>query len=265
MSTGEFAKLAGVTKHTLFHYDEIGLFGPEIKLKNGYRYYSAAQVEVFDVIYTLRELDMPLEEIRAYMEHRTPNALLELFEKENKMIKQQLKKLRQTQEWIAGKSAYIRQALTIDTEAICIRQEPEQFYVYTKVEGADERMWAAEVGEFWDYCEKYGVKSYSGIGYRQDCSDIEQGIYYNYHVLYQMLDKKPAKVPFKVKPAGAYVTAYHRGHWQSIGETYGNILAYVKSNNLKLSEYFYEDFLLDGLTVSCEEDYIIKITCRCTS
>lgn len=33
ISTGEFAKLAGVTKHTLFYYDEIGLFSPEIKKK----------------------------------------------------------------------------------------------------------------------------------------------------------------------------------------------------------------------------------------
>lgn len=31
LTTGEFAKLAGVTKHTMFYYDEIGLFSPEIK------------------------------------------------------------------------------------------------------------------------------------------------------------------------------------------------------------------------------------------
>ena len=32
LTTGEFAKLAGVSKHTLFHYDKIGLLSPEIKL-----------------------------------------------------------------------------------------------------------------------------------------------------------------------------------------------------------------------------------------
>ena len=31
LTTGEFAKLAGVSKHTLFHYDKIGLLSPEIK------------------------------------------------------------------------------------------------------------------------------------------------------------------------------------------------------------------------------------------
>lgn len=56
LTTGEFARLAGVTKHTLFYYDEIGLFSPEVKTENGYRYYSIAQLDVFDVIYTLKEL-----------------------------------------------------------------------------------------------------------------------------------------------------------------------------------------------------------------
>ena len=79
-STGEFAKLAGVSKHTLFYYDEIGLLSPEIKNKeNGYRYYSAAQLDILDVIYVLRELDMTLEEIQEYMQNRTPEQFLELF------------------------------------------------------------------------------------------------------------------------------------------------------------------------------------------
>ena len=30
MTTGELAKLMGITKETLFHYDEIGLFRPAV-------------------------------------------------------------------------------------------------------------------------------------------------------------------------------------------------------------------------------------------
>ena len=36
-TTGEFARILGVRKHTLFHYDEIGLFSPALKEENGYR------------------------------------------------------------------------------------------------------------------------------------------------------------------------------------------------------------------------------------
>ena len=33
-TTGEFARILGVRKHTLFHYDEIGLFSPALKEEN---------------------------------------------------------------------------------------------------------------------------------------------------------------------------------------------------------------------------------------
>lgn len=64
MTTGEFAKLMGVTKETLFHYNEIGLFCPECVTENGYRQYSVNQVEVMNTILMLKKLGMPLKEIR---------------------------------------------------------------------------------------------------------------------------------------------------------------------------------------------------------
>lgn len=103
LTTGEFAKLAGVTKHTLFYYDEIELFSPEIKTENGYRYYSVSQLEVFDVIYTLKDLGVSLDEIRQYMENRTPSSLLTLFQKEEKMISQQIAHLKSIRNWIRKK------------------------------------------------------------------------------------------------------------------------------------------------------------------
>ena len=43
MTTGEFARIMRITKETLFHYDEIGVFQPELTQTNGYRYYSIYQ------------------------------------------------------------------------------------------------------------------------------------------------------------------------------------------------------------------------------
>ena len=48
LTTGEFAKICGVTKHTLFHYDDIGILKPEIVKANGYRYYAIKQFFTFE-------------------------------------------------------------------------------------------------------------------------------------------------------------------------------------------------------------------------
>lgn len=115
IKTGEFAKLVGVTKHTLFYYDKIGLFSPEIKLENGYRFYSFDQLDVFDVIQTLRELDVSLEEIKGYMNQRSPKRLLKLFQKEQSIIRKQMQQLKKMEEWIVKKSEIIEKTMQTDT------------------------------------------------------------------------------------------------------------------------------------------------------
>lgn len=262
ISTGEFAKLAGVTKHTLFYYDEIGLFSPEIKMENGYRRYSFAQLEVFDVIYMLRSLDMPLDEIREYMRNRSPKRLLELFRKEEKIIEAQIYSLRQMKDWIRKKQECIQDTLDAQWDIISVKREPVRYLIQAEVGQADDRTWAVEIGNLLDYCEKNGIKSPYAIGYRQNLEDIQNGIFDNYHVFYEMLDKKPGKVMCSIKPEGNYIVAYHRGKWQNLGETYGRILEFAKKEGIQPGAYFYEDSLLDVLTHVEEEQYLIKVTCR---
>lgn len=262
ITTGEFARLTGVTKHTLFYYDEIGLFSPEIKKENGYRYYSVSQIEVFEVIYTLKELGVSLEEIRTYMENRTPDALLFLLHKEEKIISRQITQLRNIRNWIREKEKVIHSMTQENLETIHLVQEQEAYLIQGEAEGTDDKTWAEEVGKLLDFCWKNGIKSPGSIGYRQNRDDIEVGIYDNYRVFYKRLDKKPAGISFGIREKGIYLTAYHKGKWQGFSETYRKILDYVKKNNICLDSYFYEDTILDSLSCHSEEDYITKITCR---
>lgn len=262
VKTGEFARLLGVSKHTLFYYDEIGLFSPEIKTENGYRYYSFNQLDTFEIISTLRELEVPLNEIRSYMENRDPQLLLQLFQTESKKLDQKIRHLKQTKNWIRQKTDSVRQMLDADLENISIQQEPEKYLIQSEGDLSDDICWAQEVGKLYDYCTEKGIKSPYPIGYRQNLEDIQNGIYDNYHVFYEMLDKKPLKANYHKKPAGDYLVAYHKGSWQTVGQTYEKILLFAKEKHLHLSEYCYEDCLIDSLSVRREEDFITRITCH---
>lgn len=262
ISTGEFAKLAGVTKHTLFYYDEIGLFAPEIKLENGYRYYSLRQLEVFDVIHTLRELSMPLEEIKQYMNRRSPELMLEIFQKESSMLSKKIRELRKAKEWIDKKSKSIHQTLSVELDVVTIQYEQEQYLIWSEVGAGTDKIWAQAVGELFDYCAVNKVKSPYPIGYRQNTEDIRRGIYDNYHIFYERLDTKPGKTEYLIKPEGNYLTAYHKGSWKGFEETYQRILKAAENRRVLPGKYFYEDCLIDSLTVQKEEDYITKISCK---
>lgn len=68
LSIGRFARLTGLSVGALRHYDELDLLRPvEVDRYTGYRYYAADQVEIGRAIARLRDLEVPLEEIRAVL------------------------------------------------------------------------------------------------------------------------------------------------------------------------------------------------------
>ena len=265
LTAGEFAKIVGVTKHTLFHYDEIGLFRPEKKGDNGYRYYSMAQIEVFDVIHTLKDLDMPLSEIREYLDRRSPETLLELLDKEQEIVEQKEKRLKRTKEWIIGKRKLIKETETIDTEAVELLEMPAVYEVFVRMNTADEKIWAMETGRLLDMCEAFGIKGVKGIGYMQPFNSIKEGLYNSYEKAYVVTERDIPGAGCVKRSAGTYLAAYHVGHWQTLNEAYERMLAYAESAGLTLCGGCYEDYLLDGLTQKTEEEYVTRVSCRIDS
>jgi DNA-binding transcriptional MerR regulator len=65
LSIGRFARLAGLSVGALRHYDELDLLRPaDTDRFTGYRRYRRAQLETARTIARLRELELPLDEIR---------------------------------------------------------------------------------------------------------------------------------------------------------------------------------------------------------
>jgi DNA-binding transcriptional MerR regulator len=66
LSIGEFATLTHLSVRTLRRYHEAGLLEPAtVDAFSGYRYYDSGQIPAAQVIHRLRELDVPLAEVKA--------------------------------------------------------------------------------------------------------------------------------------------------------------------------------------------------------
>jgi DNA-binding transcriptional MerR regulator len=68
LSIGRFARLAGLSVGALRHYHDAGLLSPaRVDPHTGYRRYATAQVDDARLVARLRELNLPLAEIRALL------------------------------------------------------------------------------------------------------------------------------------------------------------------------------------------------------
>ena len=74
-SIGEVARYQNLSKQTLIFYDKIGLFRPAwVDPDNGYRYYSASQLDQLDTIIIMKTIGFSLAEIREHIGITTSTA-----------------------------------------------------------------------------------------------------------------------------------------------------------------------------------------------
>lgn len=85
-TTGELAKLTGVSYKTIRHYYENGLLIPEKIDDNGYKKFGNIAVEQLQKILMLKYLDFSLEEIREMLEKEEPT---EVFARQAELLRKQ--------------------------------------------------------------------------------------------------------------------------------------------------------------------------------
>lgn len=261
LTTGEFAKLCNVTKHTLFHYDKLGIFSPEIKGENGYRFYSVFQVEPFFVISTLKELGLSLKEIKSYLDIRNPEKLITLLREQQKEIDKKIKKLTSIKTSISQKVQLTQSLSYVNTEDISISQEKEGALLLTEaLPWKGEHSNAISFSKHIKHCTENDIAIPYSIGQMIDIQNIRDGNYDSYSFFYTNISTLPIKVKSYSKKAGKYLTSYHTSGYSSIGITYKKMLAFAKKNQLKLSNYFFEDTILDELSVVGYENFLVKIS-----
>ena len=103
-TTGQFAKLNGINKRTLHYYDEIGLFSPEWKAENGYRYYTCFQTVQLELILMLRKIGLSIEEIIRYQRSPSGESFAELIAGKKSLIDRSIQELLNTKKFLEHKS-----------------------------------------------------------------------------------------------------------------------------------------------------------------
>ncbi len=92
-STGEFAKIAGVTIRTIRYYDKIGLLKPTKVLNNGYRRYCNNDLITLQKIVSLKQLGFSLEEIYPLIQDNDKNSFKKSIQLQISLLDQKIQKL----------------------------------------------------------------------------------------------------------------------------------------------------------------------------
>ena len=262
MTTGEFAKTMSVTKETLFHYDEIKLFSPDVVAVNGYRYYSIYQVETLDTILLLRDLGMSLKEIRDFIKTRNSESFMKLFAEREQQIDKEIARLKAMKDSIRQRKYKIKLADELDFSEIGIKEFPMGYCLYGEADGKSIKEILTKVNELITEFQLSGSYGYYDIVYMQSEDKVKKGIYNEYMGAALLVDKKPKVKNYKQIKAGKYLTAYHIGYYDTIGKAYERIREYKEKYGLATDDVYIERGIIDNFTTDDVEEYVTEITVR---
>lgn len=259
LTVSQFAKLHNVNKRTLHYYDEIGIFSPDYKGDNGYRYYDYMQGVDFEYIKMLKELNMGLDEIKRYIDNPNEEDFKEIAEVKIKEINQEIKLLNRRKEVLEDKLQKLSKCDEVRNKnyiKVVECEEEKFFYTPFKFEDDDLKQLISHIKDVWtvdEYCK--------GIGSFVSVEKIQRGEFEEYDGLFiEMLDDIDSKNTI-IKPKGKYICAYHMGDWDTLPDFYGEIVKYAEENNLTLVGYSFEIGMND-FAISDMEDYITQIMIR---
>lgn len=265
-TTGEFARICGVKKQTLFHYDEIGIFRPAITGENGYRYYSYTQIETFQVLMALRDLNVPLKLIKEHMEHRSPQALMNLLEAQRAEVDEMIHKLQWAKKFIDTKIELTREGLHAPLGEIIFEEMEDEYHITTRYKGPDEdRDIMKAVSDHLNFRQQLEIPSCYAIGAMIPVGSVTEAGYLYSH-FYSVVDKEDL-LPEDYEHAsldtgGRYICIYDNEGYHNVHTNCRKLMDYASAHNLLLTSDFYEEVILDDLSVNGYDNYLVKLAIR---
>ncbi len=261
-TTGEFAGICNVNKQTLFYYDREGIFCPEVIAENGYRYYSYTQIETFTVITMLRDLGVSVREIKAHMEHPTPQALIELMESKKAEIDKKLKALEWSRKYIDNRIRITREGLAARAGEIIRQEIADRYLITSDYTGTDVTVGVTRaIGDHLDRCAELGLYSACPIGCMIPTESVnEQG--YRYAKFYTGIDKTHAPAEAIVASGGSHLVIYDDHGYENVWQNCRALLEYGREHGLNLGKNIFEDVILDDLSTKGYFNYLVKLSVR---
>lgn len=263
LTTGEFASICHVKKQTLFHYDQIGILSPEIMGDNGYRYYSYLQLDTFNAISMLKELDMPLSEIKKYLDARNPSDFLNLLERQDHLVDEKIQRLNWLKKFIAERIDTTKEGINAQHGRIFLESRPEEYYIVSEHRGGiDDADIYVSLGQHMNYNLDHSIYSSHAIGGLIDTTEGPWEDTYRYSHFYTQVNPEDISEPENMirVPAHSRICICSTSGFKPIPDMLNRLLEYAAKHNFKTTQYFFEDMLLDDMSNFTFDTYTLKIS-----
>ena len=261
-SIGEVAQMFHLSVGSLRHYEKAGLLKPEyISPESGYRYYSTRQFEVLTTIRFLRILDMPLDQIRDFLNNREISKMQHMLQNQKEAILQKKKELELMERKIDQQLALIEDAIHSDLGRISIKPIPEKRVAWLKNTVSPKSYFDLETSIRQLENGQNGAGVWLGkIGVGIALSRLKEHAFSTYDMVFLTLDfDEPYTGTTEIWPACDCACLRFCGSHKDAPRQYELLLNWIKENRMVPSGFSRETTLIDDGITSDPDRFLTEI------
>lgn len=233
---GEFSKITGLTVKTLRFYHEKGVLAPTfIDAETGYRYYDQTKVETARIVFELRKLDFPLDDIAEILSGSGEEGdILEFLERQRTSIAARVQHYRAIEQSLDRIISNEREARAAMHSATC--QISEKDVEPFLIAGVRMQGHYSECG-----------KAFARIGRRFGRHICGKPLLLHFDTEYKEEDADfeacmPIRkgsggdgITVRELPGGHCISLIHPGPYDDLGRSYARILEHVKQKGYEVA------------------------------
>lgn len=260
-SIGEMSKLFGLNIRTLRYYDKVDLLKPAyIDEKTHYRYYTVDQFEIMNSIIYLRTLNMPIQKIKEFLDHKDTDTLMKVFLEQKQDLIKMKHELAVCEKKIDNRISQLQDALNTPLNQIVIDQIDERKALILHHEHDKKGNIETYVREI---SSKYNVSSLIFLGKVAFCIDKDCLLLKKYHTFHStilILDKEDEyDGDCVILEKGLYVKMRYCGHHNDADSYYDQMIEYIKSHQLEVIGDAIELSLIDYCYTMDKDKYVMEL------
>jgi effector-binding domain-containing protein len=257
---GEFSRMTRLSVKALRLYDEQGLLEPvRIDPVTSYRYYGPGQVGTAKLVWRLRAVEMPLQDIKTFLELDDGSARAELLATHRRRLEQRGQALLDAAEKVM--------LIGTEKEVLMEYKVEEKQLGKTPVLGIRVKTNLARIGEDVGRCfgAIYGFAGPSGL--------IPAGppfiLYFEMEMRedFEMEVCAPVmgegqgegEIQYRVVPGGKFVSTTHVGPYDQVGGAYEALVSYARDKGFKMTMPAREVYLTDPNQVKSPEENVTEV------
>lgn len=256
MKISEFSKLTGISRDNLIFYDKQKLLIPELRGENGYRYYTEKQLSQAYMIFILRRLEIPINEIKQYCEQQSDQILVNLFKNKRNDINKRIKELETARDVMNLYTNNLKSAQTTNLNTVQLKKiNRKNLFLGPILSKNESQNFELANLNFYKYCNSKGINLMFPFGIIFD----KKYLVMNQNCPIKQCYFQVSKDYNSFQPSGTYAVIQALGIDKNIDQLKNTLFEYIKKNDLTITSDIYVDYPRNEVTNSNPSEFLTRV------